>query len=130
VAWKNIAECRRLSEMPIRYRLDRGALSGCALAEAGAAAASHDTAALSRRYDLGISKCRARIVCCGADIAMELHQIRYFLALCEELNFTRAAERCDVAQSSLTRAIKTLERELGGPLHAAASRMRARVSRT
>jgi DNA-binding transcriptional LysR family regulator len=47
---------------------------------------------------------------------MELHQIRYFLALCEELNFTRAAERCMVAQSSLTRAIKALETELGGPL--------------
>src|SRR6185295_5706118 len=47
---------------------------------------------------------------------MELHQIRYFLALCEELNFTRAAERCTVAQSSLTRAIKALETELGGPL--------------
>ena len=47
---------------------------------------------------------------------MELHQIRYFLALCEELNFTRAAERCGVAQSSLTRAIKALEIELGGAL--------------
>ena len=47
---------------------------------------------------------------------MELHQIRYFLALCEELNFTRAAERCKVAQSSLTRAIKALEQELGGAL--------------
>ena len=47
---------------------------------------------------------------------MELHQIRYFLALCEELNFTRAAERCMVAQSSLTRAIKALETELGGAL--------------
>ena len=47
---------------------------------------------------------------------MELHQIRYFLALCEELNFTRAAERCGVAQSSLTRAIKALEVELGAPL--------------
>src|SRR5882724_13176954 len=48
--------------------------------------------------------------------AMELHQIRYFLALCEELNFTRAAEQCGVAQSSLTRAIKALEQELGGAL--------------
>ena len=48
--------------------------------------------------------------------AMELHQIRYFLALCEELNFTRAAERCQVAQSSLTRAIKALEIEFGGAL--------------
>lgn len=47
---------------------------------------------------------------------MEMHQIRYFLALCEDLNFTRAAERCNVAQPSLTRAIKLLEEELGGRL--------------
>ena len=47
---------------------------------------------------------------------MEMHQIRYFLAVSEELNFTRAAERCHVAQPSLTRAIKLLEAELGGVL--------------
>jgi LysR family hydrogen peroxide-inducible transcriptional activator len=47
---------------------------------------------------------------------MEMHQVRYFLALCEELNFTRAAERCHVAQPSLTRAIKQLEEEMGGAL--------------
>jgi len=47
---------------------------------------------------------------------MEMHQIRYFLAVSEELNFTRAAERCNVAQPSLTRAIKLLEEELGGQL--------------
>jgi len=47
---------------------------------------------------------------------MEMHQVRYFLALTEELNFTRAAERCHVAQPSLTRAIKQLEEELGGAL--------------
>jgi LysR family hydrogen peroxide-inducible transcriptional activator len=47
---------------------------------------------------------------------MEMHQVRYFLALCETLNFTRAAERCNVAQPSLTRAIRLLEDELGGPL--------------
>jgi DNA-binding transcriptional LysR family regulator len=47
---------------------------------------------------------------------MEMHQVRYFLALCEELNFTRAAERCHVAQPSLTRAIKALEEEMGGAL--------------
>lgn len=45
-----------------------------------------------------------------------MHQIRYFLAVCDELNFTRAAERCNVAQPSLTRAIKKLEEELGGDL--------------
>ena len=47
---------------------------------------------------------------------MEFYQIRYFLTLCETLNFTRAAERCNVTQPSLTRAIKLLEDELGGPL--------------
>ena len=47
---------------------------------------------------------------------MEMHQIRYFLALSETLNFTKAAERCNVAQPSLTRAIHSLETELGGEL--------------
>lgn len=47
---------------------------------------------------------------------MELHQARYFLALCDSLNFTRAAEACGVAQPSLTKAIQRLEDELGGPL--------------
>jgi len=47
---------------------------------------------------------------------MELHQIRYFLALCDTLNFTRAAEQCNVSQPSLTRAVKLLEDELGGAL--------------
>ncbi|MEJ1158861.1 LysR family transcriptional regulator [Prosthecomicrobium sp. N25] len=45
-----------------------------------------------------------------------MHQIRYFLAVCRTLNFTRAAESCHVAQPSLTRAIKLLEAELGGDL--------------
>ena len=47
---------------------------------------------------------------------MELYQVRYFLSLCETLNFTRAAEKCNVSQPSLTRAIQNLESELGGPL--------------
>jgi LysR family hydrogen peroxide-inducible transcriptional activator len=47
---------------------------------------------------------------------MEMQQVRYFLAVCEELNFTRAAEKCHVAQPSLTRAVKLLEDEMGGPL--------------
>lgn len=47
---------------------------------------------------------------------MEFNQIRYFLATAEILNFTRAAEKCNVSQPALTRAIKKLEEELGGPL--------------
>ena len=47
---------------------------------------------------------------------METHQIRYFLAACDTLNFTRAAEQCNVAAPSLTRAIHKLEEELGGQL--------------
>jgi DNA-binding transcriptional LysR family regulator len=47
---------------------------------------------------------------------LELAQIRYFLALCDELNFTRAAKRCKVSQPSLSNGIRTLERELGGLL--------------
>ena len=47
---------------------------------------------------------------------MELYQIRYFLAVTETLNFTRAAEKSNVSQPSLTRAIKKLESELGGEL--------------
>jgi DNA-binding transcriptional LysR family regulator len=50
------------------------------------------------------------------DRAMELHEIRYFLALSETLNFTRAAEACNVTQPALTRAIKNLEGRLGGPI--------------
>ena len=47
---------------------------------------------------------------------MELHQVRYFLALSRTLNFTRAAEACNVTQPALTRAIQRLEDELGGQL--------------
>jgi DNA-binding transcriptional LysR family regulator len=47
---------------------------------------------------------------------MEMHQVRYFLAVAKLFNFTRAAEECNVTQPSLTRAIKQLEAELGGDL--------------
>ena len=47
---------------------------------------------------------------------MEMQQVRYFLSVARLLNFTRAAEDCNVTQPALTRAIKQLEDELGGDL--------------
>jgi DNA-binding transcriptional LysR family regulator len=47
---------------------------------------------------------------------MELHQVRYFLSVSRSLNFTRAAEQCNVTQPALTKAIQKLEQELGGEL--------------
>lgn len=47
---------------------------------------------------------------------MEMHQIRYFLAVARTLNFTQAADECNVSQPSLSRAIIKLEEELGGDL--------------
>ena len=45
---------------------------------------------------------------------MEIQQVRYFLEVCSERNFTRAAKKCGISQPSLTRAIKLLEAEFGG----------------
>jgi DNA-binding transcriptional LysR family regulator len=47
---------------------------------------------------------------------LELHQVRYFVAVSRLLNFTRAAEYCNVTQPALTKAIQKLELELGGEL--------------
>lgn len=47
---------------------------------------------------------------------MELFQIRYALAAAEALNFTRAAERCNISQPALTKAVKRLEEELGAAI--------------
>ena len=47
---------------------------------------------------------------------MEMQEIRYFLAMSQTLNFTKAAEACHVTQPALTRAIRKLEDELGGLL--------------
>lgn len=47
---------------------------------------------------------------------MEMHQVRYFITVARTLNFTRAAEQCNVSQPALTRAVQQLELELGGEL--------------
>ena len=47
---------------------------------------------------------------------MEIHQLTYFVAVVETGSFTRAAERCNVAQPSLSQQIMKLEKEIGHPL--------------
>src|SRR4051794_28142302 len=47
---------------------------------------------------------------------MELRQLEYFVAVAEEANFTRAAERVHISQSGVSAQIRQLERELGTDL--------------
>lgn len=47
---------------------------------------------------------------------MDLHHIRYFLAVASTLNFTKAASIRNVSQPAISRAIQQLEKEVGGPL--------------
>ncbi|RKE20006.1 LysR family transcriptional regulator [Streptomyces sp. TLI_171] len=47
---------------------------------------------------------------------MELRQLEYFVAVAEERNFTRAAERVHISQSGVSAQVRQLERELGAEL--------------
>ena len=47
---------------------------------------------------------------------MELRQLEYFVAVAEEANFTRAAERVHISQSGVSAQIRQLEHDLGATL--------------
>src|ERR1700761_4657752 len=47
---------------------------------------------------------------------MEIHQLRYVCAIADTGNFSRAAERCNIAQPSLSQQVLKLERDLGAKL--------------
>jgi DNA-binding transcriptional LysR family regulator len=63
----------------------------------------------------------------GDNQRVELHQLEYFVAVAEELSFTRGARRAHVVQSAVSAAITRLERELNAPLF---ERTRRRVGLT
>ena len=51
---------------------------------------------------------------------MDIRQLHYFLVLCEEMNYTRAAQRLFLSRQALRQSINALEAELCGPLFVSA----------
>src|SRR3982074_393914 len=60
-------------------------------------------------------------------MGVELHQLRYFVAVADQRHFTKAARELSVAQPSVSKQIRRLEDELGAPLF---HRMRGNVALT
>jgi len=75
----------------------------------------HQSGALEFRTEMPFSHQADAAPTSGA-ACVEITEIRYFLAVCEALNFHRAAEHCNVTQPALTRAVQRLEAELGSQL--------------